>query len=75
MHGVLAWVEDNETSQLDRSISFLKFYLGKSTLNVLCFNVDLMSTFSKVKSENNLSDGLLTLAIHLIERVKVGLSS
>jgi hypothetical protein len=73
MHGVLAWVEDNETSQVDVLISFLKFYLGKSTLNVLYFNVDLMSTFSKVKSENNLSDGLLILAIHLIERVRVDL--
>jgi hypothetical protein len=41
---------------------------------VLYFNVDLMSTFSKVKSENNLSDGLLILAIHLIERVRVDLS-
>ena len=73
MHGVLAWVDDNETSQVDRLISFLKFYLGKSTLNVLYFNVDLMSTFFKVKSENNLSDGLLILAIHLIERVRVDL--
>jgi hypothetical protein len=72
MHGVLAWVEDNETSQVDRLISFLKFYLGKIHLNVLYFNV-LMSAFSKVKSENNLSDGLLILAIHLIERVRVDL--
>jgi hypothetical protein len=74
MHGVLAWVEDNETSQVDRLISFLKFYLGKSTLNLLYFNVDLINTFSKVKSENNLNDSLLILAIHLIERVRVDLN-
>jgi hypothetical protein len=53
--------EDNETSQVDGLISFLKFYLGKSTLDVLYFNVDLLSTFSKVKSENNLSDGSFNL--------------
>jgi hypothetical protein len=35
---------------------------------------DLTSTFSKVKSENNLSNGLLILAIHLFERMRVDLS-
>jgi hypothetical protein len=49
--------EDNEINPVDGLISFPKFYLGKSTLDVLYFNVDLLSTFSKVKSENNLSDG------------------
>jgi hypothetical protein len=66
-------VGDNETSQVDGLNLFPMFNLGKSTLNALYFNVDLMSTFYKVKSENNLSDGLLILAIHLIERVRVDL--
>ena len=35
--------------QVDGLIFFLKLYLGKSTLNGLYFNVDLMSTFVKLK--------------------------
>jgi hypothetical protein len=67
-------MEDNETSQVHGLISFLKFYLGKSTLDVLYFNVDLLNTFSKVKSENDLSDGSFDLGHHLIERMRVDLS-
>jgi hypothetical protein len=74
MCGVLAWWGTMQLRQVDGLVSFLKFYLGKSTLNVLFFNVDLINTFCKVKSENNLSYGLLILAIHLIERVRVDLS-
>jgi len=56
MCGVLAWWGTMKLSQVDGLISFLKFYLGKSTLDVLYSFVDLMSTFSKVKEKNNLSD-------------------
>jgi hypothetical protein len=52
-------------------IRFLLFYLGKSTLDVLYSFVDFMSTFSKVKVKNNLSDGLLILTIDLLKRVRV----
>jgi hypothetical protein len=52
--------------QVDGLVFFLKLYLGKSTLNGLCFNVDLMSTFYKVKVRNNLSCGLLILTIDII---------
>jgi hypothetical protein len=38
-------------SQVDGLNLFPKFNLGKNTLNMLYFNVDLMNTFSKVKSE------------------------
>jgi hypothetical protein len=45
MHGILAWMRTMKLSQVDGLIFFLKLYLGKSTLNGLYFNVDLMSTF------------------------------
>jgi hypothetical protein len=35
-------------SQVDGLVSFLKFYLGKGTLDVLYFNVDLINTFLKL---------------------------
>jgi hypothetical protein len=38
---------------------------------VLYSFVDFMSTFSKVKVKNNLSDGLLILTIDLLKRVRV----
>jgi hypothetical protein len=44
MHGVLAWRRPMKLSQVDGLKNFLKLYLGKSTLNGLYFNVDLMST-------------------------------
>jgi hypothetical protein len=46
--GVLTWWGTMKISQVDGLISFLKFYLGKSTLDVLYFNVDLMSNFLKL---------------------------
>jgi hypothetical protein len=49
MCGILAWWGTMKLSQVDGLVSFLKFYLGKSTLDVLYFNVDLMSTFLKLK--------------------------
>ena len=49
MHGILAWRRTIKLSQVDGLIFFLNLYLGKSTLNRLYFNVDLMSTFYKVK--------------------------
>jgi hypothetical protein len=61
--------------QVDGLIFFLKLYLGKSTLNGLYFNVDLMSTFLKVKARNNLSCGLLILTIDLIRCVRINLGS
>jgi hypothetical protein len=53
-------------SQIDGLIFFLKLYLGKGTLNRLYFNIDLMSTFYKVKVRNNLSCVLLILTIDLV---------
>jgi hypothetical protein len=59
--------------QVDGLIFFLKVYLRKSTLNGLYFNVDLMSTFYKVKVRNNLSCGLLILTIDLIKCMRFNL--
>jgi hypothetical protein len=67
MHGVLAQRRTMKLIQVDGLIFFLKLYLGKSTLNRLYFNVDLMSTFYKVKVRNNLSCGILILTIDLIK--------
>jgi hypothetical protein len=52
MHGILAW-RTMKLIQVDGLIFFLKLYLGKSTLNGLYFNVDLTSSFYKVKVRNN----------------------
>jgi hypothetical protein len=60
--------------QVDGLIFFLKLYLGKSTLNGLYFNVDLMSTFYKVKVINNLSCGLLILTIDFIMCVRINMA-
>jgi hypothetical protein len=60
-------------SQVDGLIFFLKLYSGKSTLNGLYFNVDLMRTCYKVKVRNNLSCGLLILTIDLIRCVRINI--
>jgi hypothetical protein len=73
MHGILAWRRTMKLIQVDGLIFFLKLYLGKSTLNGLYFNVDLMSTFYKVKVRNNLSYGLLILTIDLIRCMRINL--
>jgi hypothetical protein len=59
--------------QFDRLVFFLKLYLGKSILNWLYFNVDLMTSFYKVKVRNNLSCGLLILTIGLISYMRINL--
>ena len=63
--------------QVDGLIFFLKLYLGKSTLNGLYFNVDLMSTFYKVKVRNNLSCDILIGTIDIIRcmRINIGPTS
>jgi hypothetical protein len=73
MHGVLAWKRTMKLIQVDGLIFFLKLYIGKGTLKGLYFNVDLMSTFYKVKVRNNLSCGLLILTIDLIRCVRINL--
>jgi hypothetical protein len=59
--------------QVDELIFFFKLYFGKSALNGLYFNVDLMSTFHKVKVRNNLICGLLILTIDPIRCVRINL--
>jgi hypothetical protein len=73
MHGILAQRRTLKLIQVDGLIFFLKLYLGKSTLNGLYFNVDLMSTLYKVKVRNNLSCGLLILNIDLIRCMRINL--
>jgi hypothetical protein len=55
-------VEDNETLANNDYLTFPKSNIGKEFLMCYIFRLTLLSTFSKVKVKNNLSDGCFNLS-------------